>query len=61
MSKKIAIKGGAPQGSVLRLLFYLLYIHNMEKIRLRSNYTVNADDTDLRPRYCPEAPTTKSF
>lgn len=45
MIDKIWFTKGVTQGSVLRPLFYLLYINNMEKIGLSDNYTIYADDS----------------
>lgn len=44
-SEMATVNKGVRQGSVFRPLLYLLYINNMQKIKLKGTYTVYADDT----------------
>lgn len=47
LSDELVIKTGVPQGSLLGPLLYLLYIMNIPKKNIISNYNIYADDTNL--------------
>jgi hypothetical protein len=46
-SEELVIKTGVPQGSLLGPLLYLLFIMNIPRQEITSNYNIYADDTNL--------------
>ena len=46
-SQTLTVKTGVPQGSVLGPLLYLLYVHNLSLVNLKTKYVTFADDTVL--------------
>ena len=54
--KKLCVKTGVPQGSVLGPFLFLLYIKNLEKVAVKDRQIVMfADDTTIvRKKYWPE-------